>query len=209
MVGNWTIAAENMLNTNAFMIMHRTTETAPLRQPTKPGKYLTFSLGQDSYGVNVLKIREIIRWCKITEMPQMPYYIKGLINLRGKVLPVVDLRVKFRLPEFAAGKDTCILVAQIDSDHCVNAPMGLIVDRVEEVTELGADDIQDLPDSGGSLDAAYILGMAKVGGAMKTLLDIDRVVSASTMEMDHAKTIQQSNHCKPCQTPTSISQQRS
>lgn len=142
------------------------------------GKHLTFVLGREHYGVPVLKVREIIRLCDITPVPQMPDYIKGVLNLRGKIIPVADLRVKFRLASSANTDLTCIVVVQVSLADKSSTLMGLIVDAVEEVVNLTAADIEPTPDFGGTIQADYILGMAKVKGQVKALLDIDAVVSA-------------------------------
>lgn len=146
------------------------------------GKYLTFVLGKESYGVAVLKIREIIRMQDITLVPQMPDYIKGVINLRGKIIPVVDLRLKFCLSKAETTERTCIVVVQVSLPSRSTLAMGMVVDAVEEVINIGAGDIEDTPDFGAKLDTEYILGMAKIKGAVKTLLDIDKVVAAETIE---------------------------
>ncbi len=145
------------------------------------GKYLTFALGQESYGIAVLKVREIIRVPDITSVPQMPEYVKGVINLRGKVIPVADLRVKFQLNDVKDTERTCIVVVQVKLANGSQPLIGLIVDSVEEVANIPANDIEPTPDFGASLETEYILGMAKVKGVVKTLLDIDRVVSAETL----------------------------
>ncbi|HVY70520.1 MAG TPA: chemotaxis protein CheW [Verrucomicrobiae bacterium] len=154
---------------------------APDRQ-TAAGKYLTFVLGRESYGIAVLKIREIIRMIEVTRVPRMPEYVKGVINLRGKVIPVVDLRVMFGLGEAKDSERTCVVVVQIQLPSGARPFMGLVVDGVEEVINLGAADIEETPDFGASVNTEYILGMAKVKGAVKTLLDIDRVLAARTVE---------------------------
>lgn len=146
------------------------------------GKHLTFVLGREHYGVPVLKVREIIRLCDITPVPQMPDYIKGLLNLRGKIIPVADLRVKFRLASTENTDLTCIVVVQVSLADKSSTLMGLIVDAVEEVANLTAADIEPTPDFGGAVQADYILGMAKVKGQVKALLDIDAVVSAVSPE---------------------------
>jgi purine-binding chemotaxis protein CheW len=146
------------------------------------GKYLTFVLGRECYGVPVIKVREIIRMCDITPVPQMPDYIKGVLNLRGKIIPVADLRLKFRLASDKNTDLTCIVVVQVALPDQTSTMMGLIVDGVEEVTNIAAADIEPTPDFGASLDTDYILGMAKIKGTVKTLLDIDRVVTASTVQ---------------------------
>lgn len=142
------------------------------------GKHLTFILGQECYGLPVLKVREIIRLCEITPVPQMPDYIKGVLNLRGKIIPVADLRIKFRLASHKNTELTCIVVVQVSLPDKSSTLMGLIVDAVEEVISINAGDIEPTPDFGAALETDYILGMAKVKGTVKTLLDIDRIVTA-------------------------------
>jgi purine-binding chemotaxis protein CheW len=144
------------------------------------GKYLTVVLDSEAYGIAALKVREIIRLQKITPVPQMPDYVKGVINLRGRVIPVVDLRVKFALKaEFT--ERTCIVVVQVKRSQ-VQMQMGLIVDSVEEVVNVAAEEIEPTPEFGVHVDTAYLLGMAKIKGAVKTLLDIDRVVAPEAIE---------------------------
>ena len=146
------------------------------------GKYLTVVLDNESYGIAVIKVREIIRLQKITPVPQMPAFVKGVINLRGRVIPIVDLRVKFGLrAEFA--ERTCIVVVQVKLSTAQVVQMGLIVDSVEEVVNLTNEEIEPTPDFGANVDTSYLLGMAKVKGQVKTLLDIDRVVAPETMRV--------------------------
>ena len=142
------------------------------------GKYLTFKLNEESYGIAVLRIREIIRLQPITTVPQMPAYIKGVLNLRGKIIPVIDLRLKFCLAQPKDTERTCIIVVQVQSAQRHAIPMGLIVDSVEEVLNITPADIEPTPDFGTALDTQYLLGMAKVKGEVKTLLDIDRVLAS-------------------------------
>lgn len=146
------------------------------------GKYLTFVLGHESYGISVLKVREIIRLMDITSVPQMPPYVKGVINLRGKVVPIVDLRIKFALANAESSERTCIVVVQVKTQVAASAFMGFIVDGVEEVVNFGANEIEPTPDFGSKLDTNYILGMAKIKGRVKTLLDIDCVLTSETLE---------------------------
>jgi purine-binding chemotaxis protein CheW len=145
----------------------------------RTGKYLTFLLGREEFAIQVLKVREIMGIQDITAVPQTPQYVKGVINLRGKVIPVVDLRLKFCLPEIDYTQRTCIIVVQVQSAG-VTLHTGIIVDAVSEVLNLAATDIEDTPDFGDGCGSAasYLLGMAKVKGKVKILLDIDRVLSA-------------------------------
>ena len=147
------------------------------------GKYLSFFLDGGIYGIPVLKVREIISMLPITHVPQLPPYMKGVINLRGKVIPVVNLRAKFSLPEVEATASTCIIIAQIR--RITDGPIkliGLIVDAVEEVSNIAQGDIEEAPDFGGSISVQYILGMAKMKDAVKSLLDIDQIIAADTIE---------------------------
>jgi purine-binding chemotaxis protein CheW len=143
---------------------------------TLSGKYLTVSLDNESYAIAVLKVREIIRLQKITPVPQMPEFVKGVINLRGRVIPIVDLRVKFGLKAEVADR-TCIVVVQVALPSRQNVQMGLVVDSVEEVVTLDGKEIEPTPEFGTRVDTSYLLGMAKIKGQVKTLLDIDRVVA--------------------------------
>ncbi len=146
------------------------------------GKYLTFLLGREEFAIRVLKVREIMGIQDITAVPQTPGYVKGVINLRGKVIPVVDLRLKFCLPEMEYTQRTCIIVVQVQSGG-VSMHTGIVVDEVSEVLNLAAGDIEDTPDFGEGSGSAtsYLLGMAKVKGKVKILLDIDRVLSSQEL----------------------------
>jgi purine-binding chemotaxis protein CheW len=155
---------------------------------SKAGKYLTFSLHNESYGIDVLKVREIIRHLNITAVPQMPDYVRGVINLRGKIIPVMDLRLRFGFPNVTNTDQTCIVVAQVKLPDGKATSMGLVVDGVEEVLNLAAADIEETPDFGGQIANDYILGMAKIKGTVKMLLDIDGVVSVETLKTINAPT---------------------
>jgi len=156
-------------------------ESAAVANRQKAGKYLTFTLHNESYGIDVLKVREIIRLTTITVVPQMPAYVRGVINLRGKIIPVMDLRLKFGFAEAASTETTCIIVVQVKLPDGNSNQMGLVVDGVEEVANIAAADIEETPDFGGQIATDYIVGMAKLKGAVKTLLDIDGVVGAAAV----------------------------
>ena len=145
------------------------------------GKYLTFKLQDESYGIEVLKVREIIRHIAITPVPRMPHYIRGVINLRGKIIPVMDLRHRFEFPNVVNTDHTCIVVVFVRLPDGKSTNMGMVVDGVEEVLTINATDIEQTPDFGGQVAVDYILGMAKIKGAVKVLLDIDRVVGATAI----------------------------
>ena len=143
---------------------------------TIAGKYITFVLGEESYGIPALKVREIIRLVHITVLPQMPGHIKGVINLRGKIIPVIDLRTRFGLTGTKDTEHTCIIVVQVATASGAKLFIGLIVDAVEEVANITTEDVEEAPDFGLRADTSYILGMAKIKGAVKTLLNIDRLL---------------------------------
>jgi purine-binding chemotaxis protein CheW len=145
------------------------------------GKYLTFTLQGEAYGIDVLKVREIIRVENITVVPQMPSYIRGVINLRGKIIPVMDLRLRFEFSNVTNTDQTCIVVVQVKLPDGKVTPMGLVVDGVDEVINIAATDVEQTPDFGGQICTDYIIGIAKVKGAVKALLDIDGVVGADTL----------------------------
>ena len=140
------------------------------------GKYLTFVLHQESYGIPVLKVREIFRPSTITSVPQMPPYVKGVINLRGRIIPVIDLCAKVGLPRAASAASACIVVVQVSAADQRSVQLGLIVDSVEEVSQFAAADLEPAPEFGATLDTSLILAMAKYRGGIKTLLDLDQIL---------------------------------
>lgn len=150
------------------------------KQVSREGKYLTFSLAGEEYGIGILKVKEIIGLMPITPVPGTPEYIKGVINLRGKVIPVVDLRLKFGMVPAESTERTCIIVVEIASVGN-KISMGIVVDSVSEVLNIKTAEIEDTPDFGSKLDTGYILGMAKAGQGVKVLLDIDKVLSNEEM----------------------------
>ena len=143
---------------------------------TKESKYLTFALANEEYGLEILKVREIIGYMEITNVPQTPVYVKGVINLRGQVIPVVDLRAKFGMETVEVTEETCIIVVEItQGDHKFST--GVVVDRVQEVLDIVGEDIEEAPQFGSSVNTDFILGMGKIGDSVKILLDIDRVLA--------------------------------
>jgi purine-binding chemotaxis protein CheW len=153
----------------------------PLDGYKRAGKYLIFHLGTEEFGTEVLKVREIMGLQDITSIPQVPAHVKGVINLRGKVIPVIDLRIKFGMEPQEYTPRTCIVVVrthQGDEDLMI----GIIVDGVVEVLNLMASDIEDTPDFGPGVVTPYLTGMAKIKGKVKILLDIDHVLSSNDLE---------------------------
>ena len=142
----------------------------------REGKYLTFTLDEEEYGIGIIKIKEIIGMMAITSVPQTPEFVKGVINLRGKVIPVVDLRLRFGLNAIDYTERTCIIVVEIEGNSG-KVTIGIVVDAVSEVLNIKGEDIEDTPTFGTKLNTDYILGMAKMEGGVKILLDIDCVLS--------------------------------
>jgi purine-binding chemotaxis protein CheW len=142
----------------------------------RAGKYLAFRLGAEEFAIQVLKVREIMGIQDITAVPQTPAFVKGVINLRGKVIPVIDLRLKFGLPEIEYTQRTCIIVVQAPGESGSVTLTGIVVDEVSEAVNIAAADIEDTPDFGEAAAAPYLLGMAKSKGKVKILLDIDQVL---------------------------------
>jgi len=151
--------------------------TLETKTAAKGGKYLTFALGKEEYGLEILKVREIIGWMDITTLPRTPACIKGVVNLRGQVIVVVDLRTKFGMEAAARTDQTCIIVVEIRHEQR-KLSTGIIVDRVSEVLEIPGDNIEPAPSFGATVATDFILGMGKVGESVKILLDIDKVLSS-------------------------------
>ena len=147
----------------------------------RDGKYLTFTLADEEYGIGILKIKEIIGLMQITTVPQTPEFIKGVINLRGKVIPVVDLRLRFGMDSMDYTERTCIIVVEIQGTNG-SVQIGIVVDSVSEVLNIRGEDIEDTPAFGAKLNTDFISGMAKTEENVKILLDIDRVLSAQELE---------------------------
>lgn len=141
------------------------------------GKYLTFKLAGEEYGLEILKVREIVKIMEITLVPQMPGYVKGVVNLRGKVISVIDLRLRFGLPEAEYNDETCIIVVNLGGTE-----IGVVVDTVQEVLDINDDQIEPPPSVGSQVDTQFILGMGKIGERVKILLDIDCILGTAEME---------------------------
>jgi len=147
----------------------------------KTGKYLTFTLDDETYGIGILKVKEIIGMLPVTSVPRTPDFVKGVINLRGKVIPVTDLRLKFGMAAMDYTDRTCIIVVEIDTNDST-VLIGIVVDAVSEVLNIKEEEIEKTPDFGTRLNTEYILRMAKMGGGVKILLDIDRILSTGEIE---------------------------
>ncbi len=168
---------------------------APPPPATRGGKYLTFFLGAEEYGVAILQVREIIGMQPVTRVPRTPAFIRGVINLRGTVIPVLDLRERFGLPgadaalaalpeaeRAAAAALQCTIVVQVAGAHGRPAPVGVVVDRVSEVALVADADVEDAPSFGAGVRTEYLLGLGKAQNRVKLLLDIDRVLDPAELE---------------------------
>lgn len=144
------------------------------------GKFLTFALGNEEYGFEILKVREIFGYTKITPIPKTPPYIKGVINLRGQVIPVIDLRTRFGMSEVEITEQTCIIV--VETEHQGKTiGTGVIVDRVSEVQNIDAENIEPSPEFGSKIETEYIHGIGKVDESIKILLNIDVILDAKEL----------------------------
>ncbi len=164
----------------------------------KAGKYLTFALGPEEYGLEILKVREIIGYMEITAVPQTPAHVKGVINLRGQVIPVIDLRAKFGMETAEITEESCIIVVEISQGNR-KFNTGIVVDHVQEVLDIDGHDIEDAPQFGSSVDTSFILGMGKIGESVKILLDINKVLSGDDFASvaDKARQADSTEQTKP------------
>jgi purine-binding chemotaxis protein CheW len=158
-----------------------TAENAVQTAIARGGKYLTFALGKEEYGLEILKVREIIGYMDITAVPRTPPYVKGVINLRGQVIAVLDLRSKFAMETAQKTEETCIIVVEIRHGGR-KLSTGIVVDHVSEVLDIPGESIEDAPSFGAAVDTDFILGMGKIGESVKILLDIDRVLGDEEIE---------------------------
>ena len=145
------------------------------------GKYLTFKLGAEEFGLEILKVQEIIKMMDVTRVPRTPDYVRGVINLRGKVIPVVDLRLKFEMDLKETTEKTCVIVVQVKRRDS-RVTMGIIVDEVSEVLDVAGEQIEPPPEFGGVVDTSFILGMGKIGERVVMLMDVDKVLSGEELE---------------------------
>ena len=152
-------------------------ELMEMEEDTQKGKFLTFALGREDYGIDIKYVTEIIGIQAITEVPEMPEYIKGIINLRGKIIPVMDVRLRFKKEPREYNDRTCIIVIEIR-----DISVGLIIDGVSEVLNIPEHDIVAPPQLSKDYNQRYIKGISKVGGSVKLLLDCERLLSDDEVE---------------------------
>jgi purine-binding chemotaxis protein CheW len=160
----------------AVQTLERPASTPATVIDPRAGRYLTFKLGKEEFGIQVRHVREIMGAQDITAVPGTPAHLKGVLNLRGKIIPVVDLRLKFSFPDAPFTQTTCIIVVQVVQDG-EQSLIGLIVDGVSEVLNLTAAEIEDPPDFGEGLDTPFVLGIAMCKGGVRILLKIDDVLT--------------------------------
>jgi purine-binding chemotaxis protein CheW len=165
----------------------------------KEGKYLTFALGPEEYGLEILKVREIIGYMDITAVPQTPDHVKGVINLRGQVIPVIDLRAKFGMETAEVTEQTCIIVVETTRGNR-NFSTGIVVDRVQEVLDIAGENIEEAPQFGSNVNTDFILGMGKINETVKILLDIDEVLSKVNLDSVQYSERSQTQQVKHSQT---------
>lgn len=152
------------------MATHVTSSTES-KLKVEGGKFLTFFLGKEEYALEILKVQEIIGMMPITPVPNMPGYIRGVLNLRGKIIPVMELRIRFGLMPIEDTEETCIVVVQSG-----NYLMGVVVDKVSEVSEIDTKQIEEVPTLGGAMQNEYLSGIGKFENSVKLLLDVEKVL---------------------------------
>jgi len=145
------------------------------------GKYLSFVLGGEEYGVEVMKVREIIGFAEVTAVPQTPDYVKGVMNLRGQIIPVIDLKQKFGMEQNSDCEKNCIIVVEVEKNG-KKRNTGIVVDSVHEVRNISSDNIEAVPEFGSSVNTDFIIGIGKVEKSVKILLDIEKVLSINDIE---------------------------
>ncbi|GAB6106545.1 chemotaxis protein CheW [Fusibacter bizertensis] len=158
--------------------MEKVLEDDYLEEDTQKGKYLTFILGSESYGIGIEYVTEIIGILPITEVPELPIFIRGIVNLRGRIVPVMDMRLRFKKKFNEYDERTCIIVVDINDNS-----VGLIVDSVSEVTNISDNDIVDQPLLSSGTSNQYIKSIGKVGADVKLLLDCEKLLTHHELEI--------------------------
>lgn len=163
------------------------TNVVPAARPDLPGaenqQYLTFMLGGEMFAIGILNIKEIIEYGKLTTVPMMPEFIRGVINLRGSVVPVIDLSARFGRPSTEITRRSCNVIIEVDSDESAKQDIGIVVDSVSEVLEIPAGEIEPPPAFGARIRADFISGMGKVDGRFVIILDLGKVLSVGELAM--------------------------
>lgn len=159
------------------------TQTDELEQNVEGQQYLSFLLDNEEYGIDILRVQELRGWTPVTRVPDMPDYIQGVLNLRGAIIPVVDLRCRFGLPEVEYGPTTVVIVIKVDSGSAERV-MGIIVDAVAETYTLSLDQIQPAPQIGGGIKAEFITGLVAHDDKMIVLMDIDELMNSDELAIE-------------------------
>jgi purine-binding chemotaxis protein CheW len=166
-----------IFNLNGFYLKRgELVMTIAMTSEVKVGKYLTFKIASEEYGIEILKVQEIIGIMNVTRLPRTPDFVRGVINLRGKVIPVIDMRKKFDMDTQNDTEKTCIIVVQINTDN-KEVTIGIIVDEVYEVLDIDEEQIEPPPSFGSSIDTTFILGMGKFDKKVVSLLDINKILT--------------------------------
>jgi purine-binding chemotaxis protein CheW len=147
------------------------------------GKYLTFSLADELYGLEILRVQEIVGMLPVTRVPRLPEFVAGVVNLRGRIIPVVDIRLAFGFTDVSITERTCIVVVRVEREGTGSTVMGVIVDEVSDVRDLAAESIEETPEFGVEVDSSFIKGVGRVEDCVVLLLDIDRVLSGQQFSM--------------------------
>ncbi len=156
-------------------------ESDSLAENSEGNQYLTFLLAGEEYGVDILRVQEIKGWDNVTMIPNTPDYIKGVINLRGTIVPIVDLRVRFSLETIAYGITTVVIVLRVNSDNGSRI-MGIVVDAVSEVYNISDDALKQAPDFGQAISTDFVMGLGTVDDKMIIVLDIDHLLNSSVLK---------------------------
>ncbi len=151
--------------------------------PAAPGKYLTFGLGGENYGLEILRVQEIVGLLPITRIPRLPSFVAGVMNLRGRVIPVVDLRAAFGLSASAMHDRICTIIVGVERPDGSSAVMGVLVDEVSDVVDLPAEAIGETPEFGADIDTSFIKGVGRAEERVLLLLDIDKALSPSELDL--------------------------
>jgi len=164
----------------AMQVNKRTRGGVERAQVEKKDQFLAFVLGGENFAMDIRSIKEVIQYGSLTEVPLMPDFIRGVINLRGAVVPVIDLSVRFGRPATEVARRTCVVILEVEQEGDI-VELGVIVDHVSEVLEIGASDIEPAPSFGSTLRSDFLAGVGKVGGKFVILLDVNHVLSIDEM----------------------------
>jgi purine-binding chemotaxis protein CheW len=167
---------------NRVSAMNTTRHQQARAQPANSAQYLSFMLGEEEYGINILKVQEIRGWTTATEIPNSPDYVLGVVNLRGIVIPVIDLRIKFSLSQAQFAASTVVVIVNVTQQDETRT-VGMVVDAVSDVYDVSADNVQQAPSLGNLIATDYITGLASVNEKMLILLDVDKLINVGVLQL--------------------------